>query len=191
MHPQYTAKDVARFWSKVDRSHGPDACWNWTTSTFSSGYGQFKVGERNLRSHRVAWEMSHGSIPDGLSVLHHCDNRRCVNPAHLWLGTHKDNMRDMAQKSRAAAGDRNGSRLHPERLVRGDNHPSRITPEKWRRGEENGSARLTVDQVRAILLRYTTGGVLARELSAEYGVSTTTIYRIVHGHNWSHVTEPQ
>ena len=183
MRPQYTAKVAARFWSKVDRSHGPDACWNWTTSVFSSGYGQFKVIDRNLRSNRVAWELTHGPIPDGMSVLHRCDNRRCVNPAHLWLGTHKDNMRDMTEKERAATGDRNGSRLHPDRLVRGDSHPARTHPET-RQGERNGSARLTADQVRAIRMCYATGKESFRTLSLEYGVSKQTIARIIRRKNW-------
>ena len=186
MYPQYTAKDVARFWSKIDRSGGPATCWNWISSTFDSGYGQFKVGERNLRSHRVAWEITRGAIPCGLFVLHHCDNRRCCNPAHLWLGTHKENMADMQQKNRAASGDNNGSRLHPERLVRGDAHPARRTV-GWSQGERNGEARLCVADVIAIRARYAVGGITMQALGSEYGVDKQTIHRVVRRKGWRHV----
>lgn len=186
MSPQYTAKDVTRFWSKVDRSNGPDACWSWLSSTFASGYGQFKIEPRNHRTHRLAWEMTHGAIPDGLSVLHRCDNRRCCNPAHLWLGTHKENMADMQRKQRAASGDRNGSRSRPERLVRGDAHPARNTL-GWSQGERNGGARLTVNQVYEIRARWVAGGVTLRMLSADYGVCRQTIFRAIHRKNWKHI----
>lgn len=86
--------DATRFWSKVAKSPG---CWEWTGRRDSWGYG--KTG-RSARTHRVAWELSHGAIPPGLSVLHRCDNAACVNPEHLYLGTQADNMRDLRERRR-------------------------------------------------------------------------------------------
>lgn len=98
-----------RFWSKVDKngpiaSHAPGLgqCWIWTGST-SEGYGQINVGGGDGRhdwAHRVSWEIHHGPIPDGLWVLHRCDNPSCVRPDHLFLGTVADNNRDMIAKGR-------------------------------------------------------------------------------------------
>lgn len=100
-----TDADVARFWSKVKRG---DGCWLWRGSVNSAnGYGQFGVtgpgahGKyKVLTAHRVVWTLSHGAIPDGQSILHHCDVPTCVNPAHLFLGTHRMNIEDAARKGR-------------------------------------------------------------------------------------------
>jgi hypothetical protein len=93
--------EVERFWDKVDRSGGPDACWPWTAFRYASGYGQFGVaGVAPIRANRYAWMAVHGRIPDGLWVLHHCDNPPCCNPAHLFLGTAQDNVDDMVAKGR-------------------------------------------------------------------------------------------
>ena len=92
-----------RYWSKVERT---DHCWNWIAGTDSDGYGQIGSPKREdgsrtmLKSHRLAWEFNIGTIPLGLSVLHKCDNRRCCNPEHLFLGTCKDNNIDMWEKGR-------------------------------------------------------------------------------------------
>lgn len=91
-----------RFEERVDRSGGPDACHPWT-GTLSGGYGRIGEGGRGCRilyTHRVAWELANGPIPDGLDVLHACDNPPCCNVRHLSLGTHADNMADMAAKGR-------------------------------------------------------------------------------------------
>jgi hypothetical protein len=96
----------ARFWAKVYRGAG---CWEWAANRLKAGYGTFAVSRCNMHlAHRVAWELTSGPIPEGLRVLHHCDNPCCVRPDHLFLGTAKDNTRDMLQKGREARGERHG-----------------------------------------------------------------------------------
>lgn len=86
-----------RFWPKVDKSGD---CWLWTGATYPSGYGEFMFDTSIVAAHRAAWRLTRGSIPEGTLVLHRCDVRACVNPAHLFLGSQLDNMRDMAHKGR-------------------------------------------------------------------------------------------
>jgi hypothetical protein len=173
-----------RFWEKVNKSVGPRACWNWTgTVNPKTGYGEISGGERGSGreiASRLSWQLHYGPIPDGLCVLHHCDNRLCVNPVHLFLGTRADNVHDMIQKGRNAdhvrpgyhpKGDRNGARVHPERMSRGERHHS---------------AKLTEARVRAIRAAYA-GGVCQAILSREYGVTPTCVYNIVHRKTWRHI----
>jgi hypothetical protein len=100
---KYQVPIVDRFWARVQKS---DGCWEWTGAVNSrnGGYGVIGIsGSRKLTvTHRLSWEIHHGPIPDGLWVLHRCDNRKCCNPEHLFLGTHADNMRDMTAKGRQA-----------------------------------------------------------------------------------------
>lgn len=102
--PQQSPED--RFWSKVDK--GGD-CWVWTAGRIKRGYGRFRMYGRRYLAHRVAYLLSVGPIPDGMGVLHRCDNPPCCNPAHLFLGTDADNSRDMVTKGRNAYGERSGT----------------------------------------------------------------------------------
>lgn len=88
-----------RFWTHVDDQEG--SCWVWMGARFPTGYGHLVFRGKDTYAHRVAWELMRGPIPAGLHVLHRCDNPPCVNPDHLMIGTHADNMADMSAKGRA------------------------------------------------------------------------------------------
>ena len=101
--PGYRGSEADRFWSKVQKSRG---CWEWIGSRTKKNYGQFRKQKvpgrkkKNVQAHRWAYANTIGPIPKGLFVCHHCDNPPCVNPKHLFLGTHRDNMLDMRKKGR-------------------------------------------------------------------------------------------
>lgn len=103
--PQYTTDDAARFWANVDTSGD---CWLWRASKDKDGYGHFRVHGQHIRAHRFSYILAHSFIPARLIVCHRCDNPSCVNPSHLLLGTHTDNIADRDAKKRTAKGDRNG-----------------------------------------------------------------------------------
>jgi hypothetical protein len=95
------------FWERVDRNgpvpaHRPELgpCWPWTRGHFAEGYGAVKWADKTRGTHRVAWMVTYGPIPPRICVLHHCDNRPCCRPDHLFLGTKGDNARDMTAKGR-------------------------------------------------------------------------------------------
>ena len=94
----FRVQSINKFWAKVDKS---GECWEWTASKRHKGYGQTRfMGRGGRKAHRVAWEITNGEIPNGLFVLHKCDNPGCVNPGHLFLGTNRSNIDDMLSKGR-------------------------------------------------------------------------------------------
>ena len=165
--------DEDRFWPKVDMS---GECWLWTAAKDHNGYGKFSVGgqrdeygnRRNsmVSAHRFAYELVNGPIPKqdshhGLCVLHKCDTPSCVRPAHLFLGTNAENVKDMDRKGR------------------------RVT--KAAKGSAHVNAILTETQVINIYERYAAGGITQKKLACEYKVSLSTINSIINGRLWSHL----
>ncbi len=92
---------IESFWAKVEKGE-PDQCWNWKSGTNNSGYGQFCQAAVKRWAHRFSYELHHGDVPEGLDVMHSCDNRRCCNPAHLTVGTRSENMVDAYKKGRVS-----------------------------------------------------------------------------------------
>lgn len=186
--PRDDSAFLARFWAKVDKSAGPDGCWPWTGGRLPFGYGIFQMGTGPKKAHRVSWAMAHGSVPEDLLVLHRCDNPPCVNPDHLFLGTHADNASDKMKKGRhtPCPGDRNGMRKHPENAARGDRHGRYLHPEMTARGEQHGQAKLTEKEVRQILA--STGR--DSDIAERFNVSRTTVARIRSRRLWRHVSIP-
>lgn len=156
---ELTERDIARFWSHVDKS---DECWLWTGYCSKTGYGQFGLGDRILKAHRVSYEITYGDVPPKSYVCHHCDNPSCVRPSHLFCGTQFDNMQDMASKHRGML------QQHPE-LRQGERHPL---------------AKLTDEQVRQIRQ---SSGISQDKLAKQFGVSRRMIRRILSRLAWKHV----
>src|SRR4249919_502266 len=94
---------MKRFWDKVKKSAN---CWEWTAFLHPSGYGVFRLRPKAIWAHRMSWILMRGKIPPGMNVLHRCDNKKCVNPEHLFLGTQRDNLLDMYGKGRGVAGEK-------------------------------------------------------------------------------------
>lgn len=155
---------LPRFLAKI-KINSETECWEWTAGKYRDGYGAFGVGGRaggNKRAHRVSYELHCGPIPEGMLVCHQCDNRICVNPEHLFLGTSADNLADMTTKGRRA---RVG-------------HP----------GASNPSAKLTASDADAI--RSATK-VHWRDLAKQYGVGKTTVFGIRAGKRWAPSPRPE
>jgi hypothetical protein len=144
-----------RLWSRVTKGLG---CWEFQGGRNGQGYGSIGWNGVSRRAHRVAWALTYGPIPDGLDVLHHCDNPPCVRPDHLFLGTDADNVADRERKGR----------------------------NKVPRGEQQGSAKLTNAEASRLRQLYYQG-VPSPVLAAEFGLHRTVVWRIATGRSWKHL----
>lgn len=154
------------FWNRIDRSD-PNSCWNWSKSRTKAGYGRVWIYPKLVYAHRIAWMLTYGEIKEELCVCHHCDNPSCVNPSHLFLGTHQENMRDSSRKGR----------------TRNDPH----------RGSRHALAKLSEEYVTEIKRKYRPGipskasPFSIKGLAKEYKVAPSLIWRILTGRSWPHV----
>lgn len=152
---------LARFERALPGELHEDACWEWQGRLDRHGYGRIRdggEGSATRLAHRVSWEAHHAQpIPDGMCVCHSCDNRACVNPAHLFIGTHQDNVVDR---------DRKGRQI---------------------RGERHHKSKLTSKQVQAIRAEHENSGIAIARLAHDYGVSDYAIRQIVQRRHWRHI----
>mgnify|MGYP001607602161 CR=1 FL=1 len=167
----------ATFYARAKRDgptspHADGACWVWTGALDKKGYGTSNVHGESERAHRASWIWTNGSIPDGACVLHKCDNPPCVNPAHLFLGTHADNNKDRAAKGRS---------------FKGYNRP-KPPPRSPPRGEDAWHAKLTEAQVREVRVLLAEGRLSMRAIGRTYGIAHESVRKIAKGLSWKHVT---
>lgn len=174
-----TEKESARFWKKVNKNGAVireelGCCWEWTAGIWARGYGAFYFRGGQIKSHRLVYLALIGSIPvETPFVLHKCDNRKCCNPDHLFLGTYATNMKDMGEKGRKV-------------VQKGDDHYFRKHPEKILKGTQLPQAKLNEDLVFAIRFRASIGekqNVIAKR----YGISKASVSLIVSRKTWAHV----
>jgi hypothetical protein len=154
--------DAERFWSRVNKT---DGCWEWT-GCIVNRYGQFYLNGKGVKAHRYSYIIHHPITIDlwehrEICVCHRCDNPKCVNPAHLFLGSNADNMKDKMAKGRG----------------------------KQPKGEKQALSKLTETQVREIRNKYANGGITQQQLALEYGVNKSNINKLIRRKRWFHITD--
>lgn len=151
-------------------------CWEWSRGRLKSGYGAAYVDGRQQVAHRVAYELVRGQIPKGMYVCHRCDNPPCINPDHLWLGSHKENMHDAIKKGRASKPP----------VHKGGDHWRLKFPHMVEHGEDNPNAIMTDESVIGLRRDYV-AGVPLDVLFSKYDVTRNTIHEYTSGRRWKHL----
>lgn len=136
----------------------PTGCWEWQKSKNKNGYGQIRLGKTMVRTHRLSYQLFKGPIPVKMHVCHSCDNPSCINPDHLWVGTQKDNMKDMVNKGRSK-----GVNL----------------------GSKNPKSKLTEQQI--LEIRELIGTIPVKEIAKKYNIGDIVIYNIKNRRLWNHI----
>lgn len=157
--PPIKPHQAIRFWGYVKRGKKHE-CWPYTMCKWSSGYGAFSLNDHVYHAHRIAWQLTHGTLSKNDLVLHHCDNPPCCNPDHLFLGDHDINQKDRKAKGRSGFGER------------------------------NGRAKLTEAQVLEIRRRYVPfvhGPNSSCQMAKEFGVSECSIQYAIRRKSWKHI----
>jgi hypothetical protein len=153
------ANTPEKLWEFVDVSAGPSACWPWTGTRDAAGYGRFSIRCKYYSAHRLAYVQRLGEIPEGLEIMHSCDNPPCCNPAHLSPGTRTDNMQDMLAKGRG----------------------------RKPLGSEHGRSKLTEAQVLEMRFLRESENLTYVELSRRFGVSFSMVQQIINRKAWKHI----
>lgn len=181
IHRKHEARLIGKLTEKFYKNFRPGApgeCWNWIGAKQNGReYGRLAYGAHDgpnfyfEAAHRFSYRHFFGAIPDGMCVCHRCDNPKCVNPEHLFLGTHAENQADKAAKGRTARGEKHSDAVKA------------VTP----RGSNNQSSVLRESDI-PIILKMKASGNLNREIAERFGVSKSTITAIFGGRNWTHIT---
>ena len=190
-----------RFWSKVQKT---ESCWMWQNSCYTNGYGKFHYMGKHKRAHRVAWILVYGEIPKGLYVLHRCDEKRCVRPDHLFIGTQKENIRDAMQKKRfkpcrlpTSVETLAHIKAQYERGLGGVKklakmlHVSRQTVLRALNGVQRHSGQkpiLTAEQVREARLLHDTRRYGSQRLSRLFGVGEETMRNVLRRKTYKNIS---
>jgi hypothetical protein len=183
--PVLSESDKQRFFSKISTTPTENGCLEWMAGGIKDGYGVFGLSRDSFLAHRIAYFLDSGTDPVEMCVCHSCDNPKCVNPEHLFLGTDDDNVQDKMRKGRAnfVRGDEHWTRLYPEKVARGDRSGKRTKPESQTYGEDNPASKLTTVEVMAIRLDPRT----LKAVAADYGVAFTTIHKIKKRQIWKQI----
>lgn len=154
MKIELTKKQLSNFLKKIDKK---ELCWEWNASLTHDFYGRFRTSLKTLLSHRVSYSIFKGEIPEGMCVCHKCDNPKCCNPDHLFLGTVKENSNDMISKGRSLA------------------------------GSKNHKSKLTENDIKEIVLMRLETGLSYPKIAKIYNVTPSAIRFIFIGKNWKHL----